>query len=99
MDKEKINSSIQLAKERLMKKYSKGNASKFSVVLFTACISRHMNYNILRDTEVKEYYKELNEGIEITGMYSTGEFYPHFYEKSNEIYNVFHNVAITMLAL
>lgn len=98
MDKEKINSSIQLAKGRLMKKYSKGNASKFSVVLFTACISRHMNYNILRDTEV-EYYKELNEGIEITGMYSTGEFYPHFYEKSNEIYNVFHNVAITMLAL
>lgn len=98
MDKEKINSSIQLAKERLMKKYSKGNASKFSVVLFTACISRHMNYNILRDTEV-EYYKELNEGIEITGIYSTGEFYPHFYEKSNEIYNVFHDVAITMLAL
>ena len=98
MDKEKINSSIQLAKERLMKKYSKGNASKFSVVLFTACISRHMNYNILRDTEV-EYYKELNEGIEITGMYSIGKFYPHFYEKSNEIYNVFHNVAITMLAL
>lgn len=87
MDKEKINSSIQLAKERLMKKYSKGNASKFSVVLFTGCISRHMNY------------KELNEGIEITGMYSTGEFYPHFYEKSNEIYNVFHNVSITMLAL
>ena len=54
MDKEKINSSIQLAKERLMKKYSKGNASKFSVVLFTACISRHMNYNILRDTEVQK---------------------------------------------
>lgn len=58
MDKEKINSSIQLAKGRLMKKYSKGNVSKFSVVL-----------------------------------------YPHFYEKSNEIYNVFHDVAITMLAL
>lgn len=94
-----IGQSVTHAFENLLQMMAQKKGYQYSTIICTSCLARYMNLVGDKNMEGDAYKDIIPEGINLAGMYSSGEFCSKKGKKTDAYYNMFYNETFTILAL
>ncbi len=99
ISKDVIEKTLQETFDKLFEKINASYDYEYSTILLSSCAARYCLIVADKNVETRAYTDRLNNKLNVTGLYSYGEFCPAKGSKTENLYNILSNESFTIVAI